>query len=136
MQLLTKGKLFNQVRNFFAKAKNMQHFREEESFIKLHNNYPDKGEFDKPIENVHEVMLDYVKTHAEKGNLKSCIDVIDEFCAKHWMMNLGPEKGHILAEVFKKYQPKKILEIGGYCGYSSLVFTYLTQGQIHTIEIA
>jgi catechol O-methyltransferase len=81
-------------------------------------------------------MLNYVKTHAQKGNLKSCIDVIDEFCAAHWMMNLGPEKAHILSEVFKKHQPKKVLEIGGYCGYSSLVFTYLTQGQIHTIEIA
>jgi catechol O-methyltransferase len=41
------------------------------------------------------------------------------------MMNLGPEKGEILKSVFEKYKPKRILELGGYCGYSSLVFSYL-----------
>jgi hypothetical protein len=54
-------------------------------------------------------MLEHVRNHAQKGNLKSCIDAIDEFCAAHWMMNLGPEKGHILSDVFKKHQPKKVL---------------------------
>lgn len=59
----------------------MEHFREDESFVMYHKDYPDKGEFDKSMPNVHEAMLDYVQKHAEKGNLKSCIDKIDEFCA-------------------------------------------------------
>jgi hypothetical protein len=54
-------------------------------------------------------MLDYLKAHAQQGNLKQNIDIIDDFCAAHWMMNLGPEKAHLLSEVFKKYRPKKIL---------------------------
>lgn len=28
------------------------------------------------------------------------------------------------------------MELGGYCGYSSLVFSNISKGQIHTIEIA
>jgi catechol O-methyltransferase len=52
------------------------------------------------------------------------------------MMNLGPEKGIILKQVFDKTQPKTILELGGYCGYSSLVFSHLTKATIHTIEIS
>jgi catechol O-methyltransferase len=49
------------------------------------------------------------------------------------MMNLGPEKTLILKDLFTKYKPKQILELGGYCGYSSLVFAYLTQAKIHTV---
>lgn len=78
------------IRKIFSTSKKMTHYREDWSYTKLHKDYPDKGEFDKPIHNVHEEMLNYVKSHAEKGNLKSCIDAIDIFCAEHWMMNLGP----------------------------------------------
>ena len=38
-------------------------------------------------------------------------------------MNLGDEKGNIVRKnVLEKYKPKKILEVGGYCGYSSIYF--------------
>ena len=46
-------------------------------------------------------MLKYLKIHADKGNVKSCIDAIDNFCAHHWMMNLGPEKTLILKDLFQ-----------------------------------
>ena len=40
------------------------------------------------------------------------------------MMNLGPEKGIIAIDQLKKYNPKTIVEIGGYCGYSALILAY------------
>ena len=52
------------------------------------------------------------------------------------MMNLGPEKTIILKDVLEKSQPKKILEIGGYCGYSSLVFSHITNAKIYTVEVS
>ncbi len=51
------------------------------------------------------------------------------------MMNLGPEKALILKDVLQKHQPKTILELGGYCGYSSLTFSYLTNAHIFTVQI-
>ena len=53
MQLLTKSKIFYQAKKSFTQAKNMNYFREDSSFTKLHKHYPDKGEVDNPIQNVH-----------------------------------------------------------------------------------
>jgi catechol O-methyltransferase len=52
------------------------------------------------------------------------------------MMNLGPEKASIVKHVLGNSENLKILELGGYCGYSSLVFSSLPNAQIHTIEIS
>ncbi len=51
-------------------------------------------------------------------------------------MNLGPEKSKIVQFVMKNRKPKLILEIGGYCGYSALVFAHFSGAEVHTIEIA
>lgn len=81
-------------------------------------------------------MLQYVFEKGQKGDLKSCIDTIDEFCSSHWMMNLGPDKSNNLKDVLGKSKPKNILELGGYCGYSSLVFSHITNAQIYSVEIS
>jgi len=56
---------------------------------------------------------------------------IDEFCqSRHWMMHVGPDKGHILAQ--KLYNAVKerdlgpretfvAVELGTYCGYASVL---------------
>ena len=62
------------------------------------------------------------------------IDGINSFCRSNWMMNLGDEKGEILKIFLKKYDPATILEIGGYCGFSSLLFAYYSNSTIHSIE--
>ena len=38
------------------------------------------------------------------------------------MMNLGPEKGDVVKKMGFHKNVSKVLEIGGYCGYSALVF--------------
>ena len=51
------------------------------------------------------------------------VEKIDTFCSENWMMNLGPEKGNIIKkEVLDKFKPKRILELGFYCAYSSTFF--------------
>jgi catechol O-methyltransferase len=50
------------------------------------------------------------------------------------MMNLGDDKGKIVRDVIAQYKPKTILELGGYCGYSGLLFAAVSGGQVHTIE--
>lgn len=65
--------------------------------------------------------LQYVRTHARKGDPKSVMNAIDKFgWTEQWMMNIGDTKGDILsAEIIKK-SPKNVLEVGVYVGYSSV----------------
>ena len=56
---------------------------------------------------------------------------IDEFCqSRHWMMHVGPDKGHILAQKLygavkeRDLGPRKTfvcVELGTYCGYASVL---------------
>ena len=50
------------------------------------------------------------------------------------MMNLGEEKGEIVQRFLKKYNPKTILELGGYCGFSALLMAFNSNAIIHTIQ--
>ena len=67
------------------------------------------------------------------------IKKIDAFCEKNWMMNLGSEKAEIVKGAMKDRPIKTVLEIGGYCGYSALVFANEIAGRegakVYTIEI-
>lgn len=80
-----------------------------------HTNYSD-------IPGVEEKLRDFILANSEKGNPADVINKIDEFCDKNWMMNLGPEKGHIVKQAMAKHNIKNVVEIGSYCGYSALVF--------------
>lgn len=50
---------------------------------------------------------------------------------------IGPEKGRLLGEVVKKYQPKRVLEVGTLVGYSAILISkHLPKGgKIVTLEI-
>jgi catechol O-methyltransferase len=63
----------------------------------------------------------YVAEHARAGDLDDVIRVIDEFCyQRSVMMNVGDEKGEILDAALARADPRLILELGAYCGYSAL----------------
>jgi len=66
-------------------------------------------------------VLQYVKENAEKGNVDAVIDAIDQYCWKfESMIHIGDVKGKILDGIIKEYKPTNLLELGTYCGYSSL----------------
>ena len=64
------------------------------------------------------------------GTLKA----IDNYCTHYPMMNIGDEKSIIVKEAIQKYQPKSILELGGFVGYSSIMMAAASKAHIHSIE--
>ena len=67
------------------------------------------------------VLADYVATHARFGDLSDVIRVIDDFGRHHsFLINVGDEKGKILDDAVDRVRPRRVLELGTYCGYSAL----------------
>jgi len=68
-----------------------------------------------------EALAAHVAGHARKGDVDDVIRVIDDFCYhQSIMMNVGDEKGDILDRAARRVQPRRLLELGTYCGYSAL----------------
>jgi catechol O-methyltransferase len=68
-----------------------------------------------------EALRAYVLENARAGDLDDVIRVVDEFCYEQsFMMNVGDEKGELLDAALRRADPKLILELGTYCGYSGL----------------
>eukprot|EP00048_Salpingoeca_helianthica_P016214 m.231068 g.231068 ORF g.231068 m.231068 type:complete len:274 (-) comp18231_c0_seq1:38-859(-) len=65
-------------------------------------------------------VLDAVLSTAKEGDPSSVVDTIDRFAYNNWMMNLGDAKGTTLDDMLTANQPKLMLELGAYCGYSAV----------------
>jgi catechol O-methyltransferase len=78
--------------------------------------------------------LEFVLTNASKNNPKATEDAINQFCRINWMMNVGDEKGAILKLAVQQRNPKTILELGGYCGFSALIMASTSNANVHSLE--
>jgi catechol O-methyltransferase len=68
-----------------------------------------------------EKLAAYVLKNAPKGNAAEVIKVIDDYAYNEsFLINVGDEKGKILDDALVARKPKHVLELGTYCGYSSL----------------
>jgi catechol O-methyltransferase len=68
-----------------------------------------------------EALAAHVLADAAPGDPADAIRAIDEFCSgRSVMMNVGDEKGEILDGAVRRVQPRRLLELGTYCGYSAL----------------
>ncbi|MBF6328101.1 O-methyltransferase [Nocardia transvalensis] len=66
-------------------------------------------------------LRDHVLAHATAGDPGSVLAAIDDFARNHSiLMNVGDEKGEILDAAIGRTQPKLLLELGAYCGYSAV----------------
>ncbi|TDH14594.1 hypothetical protein EPR50_G00044010 [Perca flavescens] len=66
-------------------------------------------------------ILAAVQKNATRGDPRSVVKAIDHFCRnKEWAMNVGDEKGCILDSVVSEVNPATVLELGTYCGYSTV----------------
>lgn len=77
--------------------------------------------FADPIRDIfkEEKLLMTVTEKATQGDPQSVLDVIDNFAWNGpFLMNVGDVKGKILDDAIRARQPKVILELGAYCGYS------------------
>ena len=65
----------------------------------------------------------YVALHAKPGDPRDVLQVLDRFSAeRRWLMSVGPEKGPLIQEMAGRLPAKsRILELGAYCGYSSIM---------------
>ena len=58
-----------------------------------------------------------------KDSPEAVLAAIDEFgCTQDFLMNVGQEKGRIVTEIITQQKPKTFLEIGGYVGFSAILF--------------
>ena len=68
-----------------------------------------------------QALAEHVLANARQGDLDDAIRRVDEFCYEQSvMMNVGDEKGEILDAAIRKVRPRRLLELGTYCGYSAL----------------
>ncbi|MGH4012193.1 MAG: O-methyltransferase [Pseudonocardiaceae bacterium] len=85
-----------------------------------------------------EALAAYVVAHARRGDVADVIRVVDDFCYRHsFMMNVGDEKGEILDAALRRGQPRRLLELGTYCGYSALrmVRVMPSDARLYSIEV-
>lgn len=84
-----------------------------------------------------ERVLRAVQKGAVRHNAQSVISTIDNFCCHtEWAMNIGDEKGAILDSVVTEVNPMLALELGTYCGYSTVRIARLLPpgGRLITLE--
>src|SRR5204863_1498319 len=63
----------------------------------------------------------YVEAEARQGDLDDVIRVVDDFAYhRSFLINVGDEKGEILDAAILRTEPRRLLELGTYCGYSAL----------------
>src|SRR5690242_13334441 len=63
----------------------------------------------------------WVVANARRNDVDDVIRTIDRFCyERSIMMNVGDEKGAILDAAVRRTAPRRVLELGTYCGYSAL----------------
>ena len=63
----------------------------------------------------------YVEAEARGGDLDDVIRVVDEFAYhRSFLINVGDEKGELLDAAIRRTEPRQLLELGTYCGYSAL----------------
>ena len=68
-----------------------------------------------------EALAQYVTSKAVAGDLDSAIAAVDEFAyGEKFLINVGDEKGALLDAAVQRAQPRRLLELGTYCGYSAL----------------
>jgi catechol O-methyltransferase len=81
----------------------------------------------------------YVARNAQLGDPQDVLRVLDRFAQKErWLMSVGPKKGPLIQELAQRLPANaRILELGAYCGYSSIMIAsaFGPQARITSIEI-
>ncbi|KAK9807497.1 hypothetical protein WJX72_000971 [[Myrmecia] bisecta] len=83
-------------------------------------------------------VLDHILATTPPNNPAAVVAAIDEFAYnKSWMMNVGDVKGAIVDKAILDCNPKVLLELGTYCGYSATRFASLLKtagAKLYTVD--
>lgn len=97
----------------------MASFDESKKYQEQEETFFDDG---REIELLHFV---YGKKDVEeiRGDPIKVLAAIDEFArTKRYLMNVGEDKGKIVSDLISEVKPKVMVELGGYIGYSCILF--------------
>ena len=83
-----------------------------------------------------EALAQRVLTDARPGDVDDAIRVVDEFAyGESFLINVGDEKGALLDAAIERVQPRLLLELGTYCGYSALRTARTMPAAAHLVSI-
>lgn len=81
----------------------------------------------------------YVAKNARMGDPEDVLRTLDQFAQQErWLMSVGPKKGPLIKELAQRLPANaRILELGAYCGYSSIMIAsaFGPLARITSIEI-
>jgi len=71
-----------------------------------------------------EALVEFITSRNNlRGSPRQILAAIDEFArTQKYLMNVGEDKGEIVSAVIRQRHPKIMFELGGYCGYSTILF--------------
>lgn len=80
---------------------------------------------------------EYVAKHARRGDPADVLRTIDRFASEErWLMNIGPDKGPLIQELADRLPAgSRVLELGAYCGYSSIMLADALGPDAHITSI-
>jgi catechol O-methyltransferase len=69
--------------------------------------------------------VEFVLSQKEiRGVPEKVLQAIDQFGrTKKYLMNVGEDKGKIVTNLIGEVKPSTMIELGGYCGYSTILFS-------------
>lgn len=69
--------------------------------------------------------MEFVLSQKEiRGVPEKVLQAIDQFGrTKKYLMNVGEDKGKIVTNLIGEVKPSTMIELGGYCGYSTILFS-------------
>ena len=75
-------------------------------------------------------LLEFILSHQNIASFKSSpptlLAAIDEFSYQHdFLISIGNHKANVITDLFQQQKPKVVIELGGYLGYSAILFAYL-----------
>lgn len=67
--------------------------------------------------------MDFVRAKSSARSPTAVLAAIDEYArTQKYLMNVGDDKGRIVTDLIRETKPQAMLELGGYCGYSTILF--------------
>lgn len=80
----------------------------------------------------------YVEANARRGDVDDVLATIDTFATeKSMLVNVGDEKGELLDAAVRRANPKRVLELGTYCGYSALrIARAAPSAHVYSVELS
>ena len=87
-----------------------------------------------------EGLLGFARSHPDLEQIRNdpakALQVIDDFSANHdFLVNVGSEKGRIVTDLIAEQKPKVLVELGGYVGYSSILFAQEMREQVSEAKL-